>query len=91
MSSSQSSTNSRRSFLSTSAIAAGGLAAWPFSLQAADKPKHKVERLGVGCIGMRYQGSVITEKARLYGDIVAISDVDKNVREHDRAGFGSTP
>ncbi len=91
MNSSQSSTTSRRSFLSTSAIAAGAFAAWPFSVQAVDKPKHKVERLGIGCIGMRYQGSVIAEKARLYGDIVAISDVDKNVREQARASFGSTP
>ena len=40
---------------------------------------------------MRYQGSVITEKARLYGDIVAIADVDQHVREQARASFGSTP
>jgi predicted dehydrogenase len=40
---------------------------------------------------MRYQGSVITEKARLYGDVVAIADVDRHVREQARASFGSTP
>jgi len=56
-----------------------------------EKPRHKVERLGVGAIGMRYQGSVITEKARQYGDIVAIADVDRHVREQARASFGSTP
>lgn len=59
--------------------------------RAEEKPRHKVERAGVGAIGMRYQGSVITEKARLYGDIVAISDVDRHVREQARAAFGSTP
>ena len=40
---------------------------------------------------MRYQGSVITEKARQFGDIVAIADVDRHVREQARASFGSTP
>jgi predicted dehydrogenase len=40
---------------------------------------------------MRYQGSVITEKARAHGDIVAIADVDRHVREQARASFGSTP
>ena len=34
---------------------------------------------------------MITEKARLYGDIVAICDVDRHVREQARASFGSTP
>jgi len=47
--------------------------------------------LGVGTIGLRYQGSVITHKAQLYGDIVALSDVDQHVREQGRAAFGSTP
>ncbi|MCG8653254.1 MAG: Gfo/Idh/MocA family oxidoreductase [Pirellulales bacterium] len=58
---------------------------------APAKPRLKVERLGVGAIGMRYQGSVIAEKARLYGDIVGIADVDRHVREQARASFGSTP
>ncbi len=40
---------------------------------------------------MRYQGSVIAEKARAHGDIVAICDVDRHVREQARAAFGSTP
>lgn len=58
---------------------------------AKAKPRAKVERLGVGAIGMRYQGSVITEKARQFGDIVGIADVDRHVREQARASFGSTP
>ncbi len=55
------------------------------------QPRAKVERLGIGAIGLRYQGSVITEKAREYGDIVALCDVDRHVREQARASFGSTP
>jgi predicted dehydrogenase len=59
--------------------------------QSSEKARAKVERLGIASIGMRYQGSVITEKARLFGDIVAIADVDRHVREQARASFGSTP
>lgn len=54
-------------------------------------PRHSVERPGIGAIGLRYQGTVITEKARQYGDIVAVCDVDRHVREQARASFGSTP
>ncbi len=56
-----------------------------------EKPRAKVERLGIAAIGMRYQGTVITEKARQFGDVVAIADVDRHVREQARASFGSTP
>jgi predicted dehydrogenase len=55
------------------------------------RPRSANERLGVGAIGLRYQGSVIAEKARLHGDIVALCDVDRHVREQARASFGSTP
>jgi len=90
------STSSRREFLSTAGkMSALGLASTlvtPGSVAAADeKPRHKVERLRFGAIGLRYQGSVITEKAQLYGDIVALCDVDRHVREQARASFGSTP
>ena len=47
-------------------------------------------RWRIGCIGMRYQGSVITREALPFGDVVAICDVDRNVREQARASFGST-
>jgi myo-inositol 2-dehydrogenase / D-chiro-inositol 1-dehydrogenase len=62
----------RRRFLSRLAAGlGGGLAAIPVwdgvagAQQAPvdEKPRHKVERLGVGAIGLRYQGSVITHKA----------------------------
>ncbi len=83
----------RRSFL-TSSMVGGSLAAslMPWQLASGqEKPRHKVERLGVGAIGMRYQGTVIADKARQYGDIVAIADVDRHMREQARASFGSTP
>ncbi|MCA9220151.1 MAG: Gfo/Idh/MocA family oxidoreductase, partial [Planctomycetales bacterium] len=49
------------------------------------------ERPRIGSIGMRYQGTVIAVQARQFGDIVAICDVDRHVREQARAAFGSTP
>lgn len=86
---------SRRDFLaaSTTAAVGGTLAPALFvaSATAQDKPRSANERLGVGAIGLRYQGSVITEKSRLYGDVVALCDVDRHVREQGRAAFGSTP
>ena len=90
---------SRRSFLMASGtsfagLSLGALAPTLFTQtegKTAEQPRAKVERLGVGSIGMRYQGSVITEKARLFGEIVAIADVDRHVREQARASFGSTP
>ena len=88
--------SSRREFIGQSALLTAaapwltdGLQALP--QPASQRPRARVERAGVAAIGMRYQGSVITEKARLYGDIVAIADVDRHVREQARASFGSTP
>jgi predicted dehydrogenase len=37
---------------------------------------------------MRYQGSVIAEKALEYGDVVAICDVDRDIAEKARTQFG---
>jgi len=72
---------------------AGLSAPYVFTAQAAGaaKPKAKNDRFRIGAVGMRYQGSVIAEKARAHGDLVAIADVDRNVREQARAAFGSTP
>ena len=55
------------------------------------KTRSAFERVGVGCIGLRYQGSVLANKAAAYGDIVAVCDVDRNVRDQAKASFGSTP
>ena len=85
----------RRQFLASSAQLAGaGLFApliTPRPAAAESSPKSKNERLRIGAIGMRYQGTVITLIAQQYGDVVAIADVDRHVREQARAGFGSTP
>lgn len=93
-------TTSRRRFLGTAAGSLTAALGLPHFLAsrgaAAESPKSKNgrssnDRPGIGAIGMRYQGSVITEKARAHGDIVAIADVDRNIREQARASFGSTP
>ena len=85
----------RRRFLSTTvgATVAGLSAPYVFTsgAEASDTPKSKNDRFRIAAVGLRYQGSVITDKARDYGDIVAVADVDRNVREQARASFGSTP
>tara|TARA_Y100001960_G_scaffold332410_1_gene432792 strand:+ start:709 stop:2058 length:1350 start_codon:yes stop_codon:yes gene_type:complete len=88
--------STRRNFLqSNTAILLAATSGTAFhcnaSAQQPAKPKSPNERLRVGSIGVRYQGTVITEKARHYGDIVAFADVDRNVREQARSSFGSTP
>jgi predicted dehydrogenase len=64
---------------------------WTAGAQERAIPRSPNERWNIGAIGMRYQGSVITEKARMFGEVVAIADVDLHVREQARASFGSTP
>ncbi|OHB80454.1 MAG: dehydrogenase [Planctomycetes bacterium RBG_16_64_12] len=85
----------RRGFLKTSAgaLAAGATVPYVFTAdrEARAQPRSKNDRFNIGSIGMRYQGTVIAEKARAHGDIVAIADVDRHVREQARASFGSTP
>jgi len=85
----------RRNFLNCAAgaVAAAGANPYVFTAQAGQpsQPRSKNDRLRIGAIGMRYQGTVIADKARAYGDIVAVCDVDRNVLEQARASFGSTP
>src|SRR5215468_1390435 len=85
--------SSRRSFLKSApaviSLAAVGLPTVHVGRVAA--ASRKSDRPRVGCIGMRYQGTVIADKARAHGDVVAICDVDRNIREQARASFGSTP
>jgi myo-inositol 2-dehydrogenase/D-chiro-inositol 1-dehydrogenase len=80
-------------FQGMSATLAGMAVPYVFTANAEDKakPKSKNDRFRIGSIGMRYQGTVIALKAQDHGDIVAIADVDRHVREQARAGFGSTP
>jgi myo-inositol 2-dehydrogenase/D-chiro-inositol 1-dehydrogenase len=77
------------------AMAASPLAAYlaPAIAQerrAVSPPASKNDRPQIGVVGMRYQGSVIAEKAKVHGDLVAFCDVDRHVREMAKACFGST-
>ncbi len=82
----------RRRFLESSAgtLAASTLTPYVFTTnaEAADKPTSRNDRFRIAAIGMKYQGSVIAEKAQPYGDIVAICDVDRNIAEKAKADFG---
>lgn len=83
--------DSRRRFLAKSLGLAGSGVIAPYFLAGEASAQSRNERPGIGAIGMRYQGTVIALKAQDHGDIVAIADVDRHVREQARAGFGSTP
>lgn len=91
----QTSRTSRRTFIHAAAATVAGGPLIPYlrtsDAQAATRPRSANDRWRIGAIGMRYQGTVITDKARAYGDIVAICDVDRHVREQARSSFGSTP
>ncbi len=82
----------RRHFLRRSAaslLAGSALGFLPTANSSAAKPlPSKLDRCGIGTIGMRYQGSVIAEKAAAYGDIVAICDVDRQIADKAREQFG---
>ena len=86
---------SRRRFVQSGTAAALGAIAGttgpPVAAEGPAKKVAKVDRPQIGCLGMRYQGSVIAHKAQAHGEIVAICDVDRHVREQARAAFGSTP
>lgn len=59
------------------------------SAQEPARVKSPNARWRIGAIGLRYQGSVITREATAFGDVVAVCDVDRHVREQARASFGS--
>ncbi len=83
---------SRRNFLRATAGALAGAGATPYVFTAhaadADKPRSKNDRFRIAAVGMRYQGTVITEIAADYGDIVAIADVDREIGEKAVEHFG---
>jgi myo-inositol 2-dehydrogenase / D-chiro-inositol 1-dehydrogenase len=82
----------RRQFLKASAAvtAAGAMLPYVFTADAEERtrPRSKNDRFRIGAIGMRYQGSVIADKALEHGDVVAICDVDREIAEKARAHFG---
>ena len=85
---------SRRQLLQASTLTAASVLASPMFCNVCAQDtgvlKSPNERWRIGYIGMRYQGSVITREALPDGDVVAICDVDRHVREQARASFGST-
>ncbi|MFY8057624.1 MAG: Gfo/Idh/MocA family protein, partial [Planctomycetaceae bacterium] len=83
-------TTRRRSLLQGLAVAAGGCLPWVASTAAPRPSRWKIERPAIGAIGLRYQGSVIAQKAQAHGELAALCDVDRHVREQARAAFGST-
>lgn len=87
--------DSRRRFLQAAAGFTGAALSFiPYTATADSEqqsaPRSANDRWRIGSIGMRYQGSVITREALPFGDVVAICDVDRHVREQARASFGST-
>ena len=79
----------RRQFLqATTAGACLAPYTWASGAEEATKPKARNDRLRIGSIGMRYQGSVIADKTQEFGDIVAICDVDRQIADKAKAQFG---
>lgn len=82
----------RREFLKrTAGTMAAGMLSVPAPGRAAERqPEYqsKNDRLRVGAIGMRYQGSVIAKEALPWADVVAICDVDRQIAEKAKADFG---
>ncbi len=86
----------RRGFLAATGgtlFGLSGLSSYLSDLAAAEseKPRWINERIGFGGIGLRYQGSVDLHTANQFGEVVAVCDVDKNVRDQSKASFGSRP
>jgi predicted dehydrogenase len=81
-------THTRRSALGQ--LASVSILPAVFSSFPARPSRWSVERPRIAAIGLRYQGSVITQKALEHGNLVAVCDVDRHVREQARAAFGST-
>lgn len=82
---------SRRGFLATAGAASAAL--WNPYVFTADaeqalRPTSANDRLRIGAIGMRYQGTVVADEAVKYGDMVAICDVDREIAEEAREHFG---
>ena len=76
----------RRDFLkSASACIVGGLSTPALLSRAAES---KNDRFVVGAIGVGGQGTSIADRARKFGDIVAVCDVDRTRAERARDKFG---
>ena len=82
----------RRQFLKGSALAWAATWATPYTFTAdaadSDKPRSKNDRFGIGAIGMNNRGTFITKASLAHGDVVAICDVDSQVAQKAKEGFG---
>lgn len=78
-------THRRRFLQSASACMAGGLTAPAWLARAAES---KNDRFVVGAIGVGGQGTSIADRARKFGDIVAVCDVDRTHADRARERFG---
>jgi len=81
--------SSRRQFIQCAAAVAatGGIPSVHTSATRAES-RSALERPGIGAIGMKYQGSVITHKAKAHGNVVALADVDSLILGKAKAEFG---
>ncbi|MEZ6061699.1 MAG: Gfo/Idh/MocA family oxidoreductase [Planctomycetaceae bacterium] len=85
---------SRRRMLTTSGAAALTVAAGDwfteglFSSRRAIGQESKNDRPRIGCIGTGGQGTYIGERAKNYGDIVAVCDVQRQHAERAKERFG---
>jgi myo-inositol 2-dehydrogenase / D-chiro-inositol 1-dehydrogenase len=63
---------------------------WPHTSATTAKERGlgKTTRPRLGAIGLRYQGSVIARQAALYGDLVALCDVDADIAAKAKEEFG---
>ncbi len=70
--------------------ASGAVLPYVFTSNTAARgvPKSKNDRFTIGTIGMRYQGTVNTDHALPYGDVVAICDVDREIGEKSVEHYG---
>jgi len=78
----------RRRFLKASSAAIAACAAPTIGLSQGVASKRKSDRPRIACIGLKYQGTVIAEKAIAHGDLVALCDVDRKILDMTRAKFG---
>jgi myo-inositol 2-dehydrogenase/D-chiro-inositol 1-dehydrogenase len=78
----------RRAFLQTAAGFVGGLTASGLLARRSPAADSKNDRFVVGAIGLGGQGTSIADRARRFGDIVAVCDVDRQRAEHAREEFG---
>lgn len=87
------SSTDRRGFLTSTILGGSAAALIPFVGRcSAQQPaaRSAANDIGIGAIGMRYQGSVITHKAKAHGNVVALADVDSQILDKAKAEFGGT-